>query len=314
MDLTTKSYVDTAVAGAGGGGGEDHVTINSTGGNPTAAGSNAIGIGYYAQAAGGNSITIGYNAYATTNSIAIGLGANGSGGNAVAIGPSQSHNQYRTEAFTNSVSIGFRADSHSNCVSIGAYANAAGASSTAYGYNARAFNTNSTALGNGAYSASNNKFVLGNTSVNDLRCQDTSITATSDSRDKTDIADLTLGLDFISSITPKAYRRNNRNDYYVAAYTPEQLAADDTLVQSYTFDQTNYDAGTQKTTWTEFGFLAQDVVAQLPDMYADARVAFEETDHDHGYSQYKFTEGDLIPVLWKAIQELKAKTMLWQPV
>ena len=74
MDLTTKSYVDTAVAGAGGGGGEDHVTINSTGGNPTAAGSNAIGIGYYAQAAGGNSITIGYNAYATTNSIAIGLG------------------------------------------------------------------------------------------------------------------------------------------------------------------------------------------------------------------------------------------------
>ena len=77
--------------------------------------------------------------------------------------------------------------------------------------------------------------------------------------------------------------------------------------QSYTFNQADYDAGVQKTTWTEFGFMAQDIDAALPSNYSDARVAFEETDDLHGYDKYIFNGSDLIPVLWKAVQDLKAE-------
>ena len=126
------------------------------------------------------------------------------------------------------VAMGHRANASTNGTAIGAFATSTNSGATTLGYNARATYANSTALGNQAQATFSNRFVLGNSSINDLRCQDTSISTVSDRRDKTDIADLTLGLDFVNSITPKSYRKNNRGQYYTEVYTDEQLRADPT--------------------------------------------------------------------------------------
>ena len=55
---------------------------------------------------------------------------------------------------------------------------------------------NNTAIGFAAYPSSataNNEFTLGNSNVANLRCNDTSISALSDERDKTNIVDIPLG-------------------------------------------------------------------------------------------------------------------------
>ena len=149
--------------------------------------------------------------------------------------------------------------------------------------------------------------MLGNGSINDLRCQDTSISGISDSRDKTQIEGLSIGLDFVNAIEPKAYYKNNRNEYYDEVYTQEELDADETLEQSYTFRQADYDAATEKFEKREFGFIAQDVAAQLPETYSDARVSFNETDSRIGFDVQRFTMGDMTPILWKALRELSNK-------
>ena len=67
---------------------------------------------------------------------------------------------------------------------------------------------NNTVLGYDAKASSatvNNEFTLGNNSVTTLRCQQTSITALSDRRDKTNIVDLDQGIDFISALKPVSF-------------------------------------------------------------------------------------------------------------
>ena len=87
----------------------------------------------------------------------------------------------------------------------------------------------------------------------------------------------------------------------------EELDADETLEQSYTFRQADYDAATEKFEKREFGFIAQDVAAQLPETYSDARVSFNETDSRIGFDVQRFTMGDMTPILWKALRELSNK-------
>ncbi|NDB84939.1 MAG: tail fiber domain-containing protein, partial [Alphaproteobacteria bacterium] len=65
--------------------------------------------------------------------------------------------------------------------------------------------TNVTVIGNGATPSSgsvSNEITLGNSSISVLRCAATAITAVSDERDKTNIADLTVGMDFIKELRP----------------------------------------------------------------------------------------------------------------
>ena len=83
------------------------------------------------------------------------------------------------------------------------------------GYNGGGVQTgsNNTLLGNAATASStsvSDEITLGNSSVTALRCQQTSITALSDQRDKTDIETLPYGLDFVNSLQPKKFVWNNR--------------------------------------------------------------------------------------------------------
>ena len=89
------------------------------------------------------------------------------------------------------------------------------------GYYNGSSTTNGTSTGNnvtciGAYSyptstSANNEFTLGNNTIGNLRCNDTSISSLSDERDKTNIVDVPLGLDFIKTLRPVAFDWDRRD-------------------------------------------------------------------------------------------------------
>jgi hypothetical protein len=296
----------------------------------------AIGNGAYANSANpGRSVAIGH--YAVGVGISIGAFAETTNNRGTAIGYGES-TSVRAYAGNEGTAVGFKCNSSgiyscsygSNTTASGTYASAfgwqtnatnsgscaigtaavAGTNGTynvALGYSADALAGNSHAIGYNAFSNTANQYVLGNASISDLRCQDTSITAVSDSRDKVEIQDLLIGLDFVNAITPKAFYKNNRGAYYTEQYTLEQIAADSNLSQAYIFDSDGYVAATEKYDKKEFGFIAQDVAAQLPDEYSDARVSFEEVDGRYGFDVQRFTPGDMVPILWKALRELSDK-------
>ena len=264
------------VTGASSGGLGSYGVANSTGTAASATGTDAIAIGESASAPQQDGVCIGNGANANANfgysAVAIGLNATVTNYQGIAIGENT-----RAEGY--GVAIGSYADANNNySVGIGNYA--------------QATQNNTTALGYQASATAANQFALGNSSVSDLRCQDTSITAVSDRRDKTQIEALSLGLDFVNAIEPKAYYKNNRNEYYDA---------------DNNFNQSDYESATKKYTKREFGFIAQDVAAQLPDTYSDARLSFTETDDVRGFEVQQFTIGDMTPILWKALRELSNK-------
>ena len=133
-----------------------------------------------------------------------------------------------------------------------------------------------TCIGSGADTtsdASTNQFVLGNSSVTVLRCQQTSITALSDERDKTDIINIPLGLDFINKLRPVKFKWDTR----------EGMAKDG----SY-----------------EAGFIAQD----LQKLENEEGVAdWMNLVHDENPDRLEATPGSLLPVLVNAIKELSAE-------
>lgn len=117
-----------------------------------------------------------------------------------------------------------------------------------------------------------NEITLGNGSVATLRCQVTSITSLSDQRDKTAISDLSFGLSFIDSLRPVAFTWNTRDGAKVGIRSS--------------------------------GFLAQDLKAAQDQAGAAEvlRLVYEENPE-----KLEANYGHLIPVLVKAIQELKAE-------
>ena len=86
-----------------------------------------------------------------------------------------------------------------------------GSTSTANGITT---GTNNTCIGFAAYPSSatvSDEITLGDGDVNNLRCNDTSISSLSDERDKTNIVDVPLGLDFINTLRPVSFDWNRRD-------------------------------------------------------------------------------------------------------
>ena len=195
-------------------------------------------------------------------------------------------------------------------VAIGYSANAQGTDTVALGSSTTATGSNSITLGPNNTNGSAGRLIIGSSNTTDLRCADTTITALSDQRDKVEINDLTIGLDFVNDITPKYFRRNDRSRYYTATYTEEQIQDDPSLTQSWNFDSAAHVAAGEKNDRYEFGWIAQDVETALPSGYADsARLTFSEDigDTRFSYDVQRFTAGDMLPILWKAVQELSTK-------
>ena len=117
---------------------------------------------------------------------------------------------------------------------------------------------------------SSNNVTLGNSSTAALRCQVTSITALSDERDKTDIVDLPVGLDFINKLRPVKFKWAMREE-------------------------------SQNNGKVRAGFIAQDFVkAQAGSEYLDLVM-------DENPEKLEARQGHLIPVLVQAIKELSVK-------
>jgi len=147
---------------------------------------------------------------------------------------------------------------------------------TALGYNAGYNNlgSNNTFIGNGSYGSTNNDnntINLGNGSITNLRCAVQTIQALSDSRDKTDITDLNVGLKFINDLKPVSFTWNTRDK--------------------------------QKIGIKDFGFIAQDLIEaenknklKVPNLVSDKNPDKLEASYSA-----------LIPILVKAIQELSER-------
>jgi hypothetical protein len=116
------------------------------------------------------------------------------------------------------------------------------------------------------------EFVLGDASVTVLRCQQATISALSDARDKKDIVDLHLGADFIKTVRPVAFTWNRRDGALVDVKA--------------------------------IGFIAQELdVAQVAADAKDILKLIYESNPD----KLEATPGNLFPVLVKAVQELIAR-------
>lgn len=139
---------------------------------------------------------------------------------------------------------------------------------------------NNTVLGQGANTAaatSSNSVTLGNTSITVIRAAVTTISSTSDARDKTDIVDLPLGLEFINDLRPVKFTWQQRD--------PNPI----------------------KDGTSEAGFIAQEVQQAQTSHNADHYLGLI---YDENPDKLELSPGKLIPVLVKAIQELSARVKL----
>jgi trimeric autotransporter adhesin len=135
----------------------------------------------------------------------------------------------------------------------------------------------------GAYSqpstdSTNHEITLGNDSVQILRCNATSITSLSDKRDKTDIQDLSLGIDFVMTLRPRQYHWDRR-DWYTDKI-PD---------------------GTQKDSEFTAGFIAQELdQAQISQEAEWLNLVMKNNPE-----RLEATPGNLLPVIVKSLQDLK---------
>lgn len=152
--------------------------------------------------------------------------------------------------------------------------------------------SNNTSLGfdaNPSSSTSSNEVTLGNNAVTSLRCQVTTITGLSDVRDKKDIEELPVGLEFIRTLKPVKFTWNTR--------IPQSKTMADGTVKEYT-------EADVKRNVPDIGFIAQDLVEVEDEL--DAHDYLQLTLRSNP-DKLEATPGRLIPVLVKAIQELSAK-------
>ena len=116
------------------------------------------------------------------------------------------------------------------------------------------------------------EFTLGNW-VNVLRCQQTSITSLSDARDKKEIEELPVGLDFVKGLKPVKFVWDDRDE------------------------NGRHDI-------KDFGFIAQDLKKSQEDAELEDTLKLV---YESNPEKLEASYGKLIPILVKAIQDLSAK-------
>ena len=119
-------------------------------------------------------------------------------------------------------------------------------------------------------SGASNECTLGDSNINNLRCNDTSISSLSDRRDKTDIVDLPIGLNFLNTLRPVKFKWETRD-------------------------------GNIKDGKIRAGFIAQELQSAQTDCdYLDLIL-------NDNPEKLEAKQGNLIPVMVQAIKELSAK-------
>jgi heme exporter protein D len=172
------------------------------------------------------------------------------------------------------VAVGFNSLANNSTgtqnTAIGSYAGSSvglGSNLTMIGYGADASGPNVT-----------NQITLGNSLVTSLRCAVTGITSLSDARDKKNIKDLSLGLDFIMKVKPREFNWDKR-DWY------ENGVTDGSKMQEH----------------PTAGFIAQEFDSLQTTEHAEwLNLVLKDNPE-----KWEATYGNLLPVIVKAIQDLK---------
>lgn len=134
---------------------------------------------------------------------------------------------------------------------------------------------NNVLVGTNASKASlsaSNSITLGNSSHNVLRCAVTTITSLSDARDKKEIEELPVGLEFVEKLKPVKFTWDDRNE------------------------EGKHDV-------EDFGFIAQDLKASQE----EANASYLGLVYEENPEKLEASYGKLLPVLVKAIQELSSE-------
>ena len=122
-----------------------------------------------------------------------------------------------------------------------------------------------------------NEITLGDANISAFRCNDQSIAALSDGRDKSDIKDSGFGLDFINSIRPVEFTWD---------YRPENMGS--------------------KQGKTRIGFIAQELQEAMPNSENEILDLVYDINKERIEAKY----GNLIPILVKAVQDLSEKVKI----
>jgi len=136
--------------------------------------------------------------------------------------------------------------------------------------------TNNICIGKSSTSSSltaSNSITLGNSSNNVLRCAVQTITGLSDARDKKEVKDLNVGLEFIDGLRPVTFIWDDRDE-------------------------------NGKHDIADFGFIAQELKTAQED--ADMADVLKLV-YDENPEKLEASYGKLIPILVKAVQELSAE-------
>lgn len=162
--------------------------------------------------------------------------------------------------------------------------NTTGFLNTAIGLNAGSIVTtgsNLVLIGSNAQPTSpnaTNQITLGNSSITSLRCNVTSISSLSDVRDKKNIKDLSIGLDFLMRVKPREFNWDKREWY-------EGSVSDGSKTE-------------EKPT---AGFIAQE----LDNLQSEINAEWMNLVLKENPERLEATAGNLLPVVVKAVQDLK---------
>ncbi|MBK7498057.1 MAG: tail fiber domain-containing protein [Ignavibacteriales bacterium] len=215
------------------------------------------------------------------------LRSNQTGNNNTALGVSS---QYLNTTGVNNTSTGYESlksnveGFNNTAMGYQSLLNSTGNYNTAVGFNAGSTVTtgaNLTLIGidaNPSSPTANDEITLGNVFVQTLRCNTTTITSLSDSRDKKNIKDLSLGLNFLMKIQPREFNWDKREWY-------NDGKSDGSKMQ---------DVPTA-------GFIAQELdIAQT-----EAEVEWLKLVLKENPDRIEASAGNLFPIVVKAVQDLK---------
>jgi len=244
LNDNTTGIANTAI-------GRISLPVNISGDNNTAVGVQTL----FLNTIGDDNTAMGLNAlYNTTNNDNTAIGAyalseNTTGTSNVAVGRAANFSKITGN---NNTTIGTNA----------LFSNTSGANNVGIGYNCSSSTT----------TISNEVNITNGTVTARYQGAASAWTFVSDIRDKTDIQNLTLGLDFIKALKPRTFKWKLRN--------------------------TKVDQGKPSA-----GFIAQEVLQTVEAFNAPYTNLIDTNDPN----QYTFAQANMIPILVKAIQELTAK-------
>ena len=177
------------------------------------------------------------------------------------------------------------------------YNNTTGINNTALGYysnfgsvTSRTYN-NTTCLGYNSSPTGSDQVILGNTSANTY-VKGGTVQSTSDLRDKTDVIDTQLGLNFINKLRPVDYKWDIRSDY-------NEIVVDGS---SNTIIKHDKD-GSKKRFRYHHGLIAQEVKSVMDELNIDFG-GYQDHSVKGGEDQLTLGYSELIGPLIKAVQEL----------